>query len=58
LLLATLGVIALVTKERWCEAGAALRINIATIVNTNFLAGFTCFILWLPISQLVRELSS
>ena len=35
LLLATLGVMALAAKERFCKAGAALRINIATIVGTT-----------------------
>lgn len=57
LLLATLGVMALVAKERFCKAGAALRINIATIVGTTFLGGFTCFILWLPIIQVMHSLS-
>jgi hypothetical protein len=56
-LFAALGVGAVVAKERFCRAGAALRVNIATIAGTTVFGGLACLALWLPVHQLLRAIS-
>ena len=56
LLVAILGIMTLLAKERLLKAQAALRANIAMIAAVAIIGGLTCVILLIPTIQLMHAI--